>query len=351
MRSRERLLTSLACQEPDRVPFLESVVEESVAVQLLGKEEADPVSPEHWLKSDTLRIGLRPPSGASYYAIELVNNLSLDAIGISFYLPNFSIKREVDGRSMVIGGAIDSRADADKITLPDPDAPQLYEPLRKFVSTYESTGLARFCRIPLGADPVILGLGFERFALALYDDCALIEQLFDLYSTWYARAMQHICALGFDFIWSGEDIAHKSGPYLSPKMFRNIFMPYYRRVAEQITKPWIFHSDGDLTLILDDLVSLGINGLHPIEPGPMDLGMLKKRYAGRLCLCGHISLDRLSRGTPQEIEQLVSQAIAIAGPGGGYIAGSSNSITEYCQPENVRAMQHAIHRYGRYPLH
>ena len=175
-----------------------------------------------------------------------------------------------------LAGRLGLNADVDRITLPDPDAPQLYEPLRKFVDTYKSTGLARFCRIPLGADPVILGLGFERFALALYDDRALLERLFDLYTSWYARAMQHICALGFDFIWSGEDIAHKSGPYLSPKMFRNLFMPYYRRVADQISKPWIFHSDGDLTLILDDLLSLGINGLHPIEPGPDGFGNVKE---------------------------------------------------------------------------
>jgi len=138
---RERLLTVLAYQEPDSVPFLESVVGESVAVKLLGKKEASPVvSPGYWLKLNTLSIRMRPPSGASYYVIELVNNLALEAVGIHFYLPNFSIKREVGGRSMVVGGAIDSRADADKITLPDPDAAELYEPLRLFVEPYGSPG-------------------------------------------------------------------------------------------------------------------------------------------------------------------------------------------------------------------
>ena len=202
---RECLLTALANQEPDSVPFVESVVEESVAVKLLGKKEAGPVVPPgHWLKSNTLRIGLRPPSGASYYAIELVNNLALDAVGIHLYLPNFSINREVGGRSMVVGGAIDSRADAEKIKFPDPDAPELYEPLRLLVETYASTGPACICRIPLGAGPAILGLGFERFALALYDDRTLLEKLFDLYAIWYARVMRHIDALEFDFIWRSD---------------------------------------------------------------------------------------------------------------------------------------------------
>jgi uroporphyrinogen decarboxylase len=82
----------------------------------------------------------------------------------------------------------------------------------------------------------------------------------------------------------------------------------------------------------------------------MDLGEAKRRYGDRICLVGHISVDRLSRGTPAEIEDLVRRAIEVAGPGGGYIAGSSNSVASYCKAENVRAMADAIQRHGRYPL-
>ena len=127
-------------------------------------------------------------------------------------------------------------------------------------------------------------------------------------------------------------------------------MPHYRRVADQITKPWIFHSDGNLMPILDDLLTLGMEGLHPIEPGAMDLGVLKQRYGGDLCLVGHIDVDTLSRGTPEAVDALVQSAIRVAGPGGGYIAGSSNSVPYYARPENVRAMAQAIRSYGRYPL-
>jgi uroporphyrinogen decarboxylase len=93
-----------------------------------------------------------------------------------------------------------------------------------------------------------------------------------------------------------------------------------------------------------------MQGLHPIEPAAMDLGELKRRYAGEVCFVGHISVDALSRGTPQEVEGLVRDAIRTAGPGGGYIAGSANSIPYYAGPENVRAMQRAIRAYGRYPI-
>ena len=51
-----------------------------------------------------------------------------------------------------------------------------------------------------------------------------------------------------------------------------------------------------------------------------------------------------------ESKDLVRDAIRVAGPGGGYIAGSSNSIAYYWKPENAWAMARAIQHYGRYPL-
>jgi len=350
MTSRERVLAALRCQEPDRVPFLETVVDEPVALALLGR----PV-PEGLVMGE-LGVGETPVFVGSllgsprYEPLELVRTLGLDGIGMYLFLRHEGIQQYVDGHYMVAGGRIKSRADLARIRLPDPDDPALYEPYRRFLDATRGTGLARFCFLNLGSDPVILGMGFETFSLALYDDRGLVEDLLELYTDWYARATRHLCELDFDFLWYGDDIAFKTAPYVSPKVFRELFLPHYRRVADQITRPWIFHSDGNLMPILDDLLSLGMSGLHPIEPGAMDLAELKRRYGGRLCLVGHISVDALARGTPEEVDALVRAAIQTAAPGGGYIAGSSNSIPYYCKAENVRAMQQAIMRYGRYPI-
>ncbi|MGC9349202.1 MAG: uroporphyrinogen decarboxylase family protein [Anaerolineae bacterium] len=350
MKPRERVLTALRCEEPDQVPFLESVVDEPVALALLGRPQpADQIQGELGTGDQPVFRGTLLGS-ERYEPLALVEELGLDGFGTYLFLRHQGIQEQVDGHYMVHGGAIKSRADLARIDLPDPDDPALYEPYREFIERYRDTDRALFCFLNLGSDPVILGMGFETFALALYDDPMLVETLFEIYTSWYAQAVVHLCELDFDFLWFGDDIAFKTGPYVSPKTFHELFLPHYRRVVEQITKPWIFHSDGNLVPILDDLLSLGMDGLHPIEPEAMDLGELKRRYDGELCLVGHISVDTLSRGTPQEVENLVRDAIRTAGPGGGYIAGSSNSIPYYARPENVRAMQRAIRIYGRYPV-
>jgi len=101
---------------------------------------------------------------------------------------------------------------------------------------------------------------------------------------------------------------------------------------------------------MDDLLTQGMNAIHPLEPGSMDLLELKKRYGHRVTLVGNIDIDLLTRGTPQQVKKQVRDRIRMLGRGYGYILSSSNSITPACLPENVKAMIEALLEYGRYPI-
>ena len=111
----------------------------------------------------------------------------------------------------------------------------------------------------------------------------------------------------------------------------------------------IYHSDGNLLPIFDDLLTLGMNGLANVEPNAMDIVELKKKYGRLICLMGNIDLHyTLTRGTPEETEAEVKKRIQELGPGGGYILATSNGLTAYCRPENVLAMSRALLKYGYY---
>jgi uroporphyrinogen decarboxylase len=349
MTSRQRILTALKREQPDRVPYLESVIDEPVALRFLGLPLPTDLPPSDLAGETSADVVAGVALGSPRYALrELVAALDLDGFGAYFFARPERIDLEVDGHVMTAGGKIKTRADLNRIRLPDPDDPALYAPLQAFLSEHADSSRALFCLTNLCSDPVILGMGFEHFAVCLYEDPGLVQDLFELYSAWQARVTANLSRMAFDFLWFADDIAFKTSPYVSPRIFRQVFMPYYRRVVEQIAKPWIFHSDGNLLPILDDLLSLGMNGLHPIEPAAMDIAGLKRRYGGQVCLVGGIDLDLLSRGTPQAVEECTRRVLAAAQPGGGYIAGSSNSIPYYCQAANVAAMRRAITRYGRY---
>ena len=170
------------------------------------------------------------------------------------------------------------------------------------------------------------------------------------YVEWTLAVLEGFQDLGFDFVLSGDDLAFKTGPFFSPAVFREFFVPGMRRVADAIHLPWIFHSDGYLFPILDDLLALGITGLNPIEPLSMDIFELKRDYGDRLCLVGNIDVDTLSRGTPEQVREEVHRKILALAPGGGYVASSSNTVPEYVKPENFAAMVDAIRDFGTYPI-
>jgi uroporphyrinogen decarboxylase len=121
-------------------------------------------------------------------------------------------------------------------------------------------------------------------------------------------------------------------------------------VREKISLPWIIHSDGNILPFLDDLLRLGIAGLHPNEKGATDIRATKQRYGKRVCLLGNVDLNVLGLGTPEDVDREVRELIRDIGPGGGYIVTSGNSLAGYLQPQNVIALSESVQKYGKYPL-
>ena len=92
----------------------------------------------------------------------------------------------------------------------------------------------------------------------------------------------------------------------SNQVLREFFLPELKKAAAHITVPWIFHSDGNLLPALEDLSTLGMSGLHPLEPGAMNLKELKEKWGKRLCLVGNVDIDHcMTDATPEEIDEVV----------------------------------------------
>jgi len=198
-------------------------------------------------------------------------------------------------------------------------------------------------------------VGTETFLYAAADQPELVEYAYarvgQLIVHGFAEAAKHP-AVGA--LWLGDDLAYTEGLFFNPRLMREFLFPYYRQVAEIARAremPMIFHSDGDIRPIIPDLIEMGFNAIHPIEPKAMDIVEIKKTYGDRLCICGNIDLCyTLPRGTPEEVREEVRQRIRDCGPGGGYCLGSANSVTEYVPLANYLAMLDAWWDFGRYPL-
>jgi len=163
--------------------------------------------------------------------------------------------------------------------------------------------------------------------------------------------------LEYDFVGGlvhADDLAYAEGLIVSPKHLREFVFPWYRwcgAMTRDRGRLLIFHSDGRLFPVLEDIMGCGFQALHPIEPKAMEIAEVKARTGGRLTLLGNIDLGyTLTRGTPAEVEEEVKQKILTVGQNGGYCVGSSNSVTAYVPLANYNAMREAALRWGRYPV-
>lgn len=92
-------------------------------------------------------------------------------------------------------------------------------------------------------------------------------------------------------------------------------------------------------------------GSDQCDYAKMTKGKIEEKWGDRVCLWGNIDLvHTLPCGTVAEVEAEVKQRIKEAGPNGGYICGTANSIAGFCKIENVFAMTDAVRKYGVYPL-
>ena len=198
-------------------------------------------------------------------------------------------------------------------------------------------------------------MGFERFCLDLAQGGELAVQVINNLGQLHYRVVENL--LEYDCVGAvcmPDDMAYNHALMVNPSVLREHVLPWHKKIGQLVRSkdlPYALHCDGRYWPIVDDLIECGYNALHPCEPAGMDIVELKRRYGGRLCLCGNINLDStLTRGTPQDVEEEVKLRIRTVAPGGGYCCGSSNSVTEYVPLENYLAMLEATKKYGKYPI-
>jgi uroporphyrinogen decarboxylase len=198
-------------------------------------------------------------------------------------------------------------------------------------------------------------MGFETFCTTLIEDPGLVREAMQKLGAETLRLLERV--LSYDSVGVmcfQDDIAYTNGMMVSPTHLKEIFFPWLQRAAEichSAACPMLFHSDGQLDDVLPDIVASGVDGIQAIEPKCMDIAAVKRGFGHKLALMGNVDLNyTLTRGTAQEVAEEVKNIIRDAGPGGGLLVGSANSVTNYVPMENYKAMLEAVRQYGRYPI-
>jgi len=174
----------------------------------------------------------------------------------------------------------------------------------------------------------------------------LIDRFTDFYLGFFDRMLT--AAEGrIDILRTADDLGTQRGLLLSPDMFRTFIKPRLSKLIDMTHShgvKFLFHSCGAIRPLIEDLIEIGIDILDPLQAAAdgMEPQALKDACGDRICLHGGICTQHLlPRGTPDEIRREVRRRLRIMGSGGGYILAPCHVLQMDVPTENILAMSDA----------
>jgi uroporphyrinogen decarboxylase len=144
---------------------------------------------------------------------------------------------------------------------------------------------------------------------------------------------------GVDCLLCGDDVAMQHTMMMSPAMWQEWLKPRWRKVwaAAKEIKPDIqiwYHSDGNVEAIIPDC---------------MDPEKLKLQYGDQIAFWGCVGTQTaFPFGTPQEMKQTVKWLIETVGKDGGLFLAPTHVLEPDVPWDNIVAFFEAVEEYGSY---
>ena len=351
MSPRERVLTALDGGTPDRVPC-------ALAFYPVHLERLVPRSLRRANPVDVHFVEL-PLSREEKALAERVEKLPYDtrlgSPGQVFTYRRWGYHPESpDARNPLMHAR--TLDDLREFPFPDAGSARPVDRLHAEVADWQARGLAVGGNLPhLGGELFESAWrlrGLQNFLLDMVERREWADYLLDRLTALARRNAETLAAGGVDVLALDDDVGMPGTMFMSPALWRRFFKPRMAEIitAARLVKPdlrVLYHSEGSIEPIIDDLIEIGVNALNPLQPEHMDARQVRERYGSRLALWGTVGSQTLfSHGTPQQIENEVRLRVETLGRA-GLILCPAYDIDEPDVPiQNIAAFLDAVHRYG-----
>ncbi len=232
--------------------------------------------------------------------------------------------------------------------IPDPATPGRFDATKPLLAMHGATKYT-FGYIHLALYERLHSLrGMQNVFTDFYTNEAEVRRLLDVLCGYLLGMIRGWARVGADAVFMTDDWGTQQALMISPAMWRRFFKPYYKTVVDEAHKlglDVVFHSCGNVTAIVDDLIDVGVDALDPIQPGAMDAAEVARRFGGRIAFCGAIDDQHLLATTPREIKDAVRRTMDTLGRpfGNALVIGPANILTPEAPLENLRALFEVCH--------
>jgi len=199
----------------------------------------------------------------------------------------------------------------------------------------------------------------DNFLCDIYLDKKGTKNLMDRLIEGYMRFLDRVInGVGkyVDVLQFGDDLGGQSGPFMSPDVFKDIFIPRYKKMWDFVHNrsncKVFLHSCGSIYELLPHLIDAGLDVLNPVQTNAtnMEPGKLKKEFGEYITFWGGgcNTSEILPMNTPKEVKEDVKRRIDIFADGGGFVFSQIHNILADITTENIIAMFEAAYEYGQY---
>jgi len=386
MNSRERVLTTLNHQEPDRVPFdMGGTVVTGIQTKAyrrlrdylgLPRKETKIIDILQQLAEvdddvmERLGVDVRnvSPRSTASFRIEIKETADgnytyfYDEYQIGWRMPKEG-GMYYDMFDHPLSGNI-TEEDVERYQLPDPLDPSRFAGLRESslkVLNEEKRALI-VGNISAGIFELYMWIhGFKDG----YADWAgnpemakkMLGSYMDMQMTYWEKMFDTLAGIPIDVAQMADDMAGQNGMLISPRSYRRYLKPFHKEMFDYIHSKSdakiFFHSCGSIRDVIPDLIEVGVDILNPVQVNAanMDSADLKREFGKDLTFWGggvdtQTAFDESH--TPDEVRKDVRRRLEDFMPGGGFVFNTVHNIQGNVPAENIMAMWETVQEYGRY---
>jgi uroporphyrinogen decarboxylase len=192
--------------------------------------------------------------------------------------------------------------------------------------------------------------GMENLMYDYYDNIDELKVIGRKLLDYYKVIVDRFSELGFDGIFTSDDLGHQTGPMMSPEVFEELYYPLYKEFIDYVHSKGMhvfLHSCGDNTKLMKYLLDAGLDVFHPVQKGCMDEKKTAEAYGNEISFLAGIDVQHLlPEGTVEEVRKGVRELIdAFYKEEGGLLLAAGNGIMPDTPLENIEAMLEEISLY------
>ena len=358
-RNRERVARVLAHEEADRVPFDVAGSGEEPFVNLINSMNLPPDHRTFALEGDFKYIAFHSLANSPEQYLPYLPGLPEEAQVSDWGVGKVHLVTqegyEAGWKTWCPLAGLNTVEELEEYPWPDFTDPRRHADLEERLKAAKNEGYTVIGQMSQTIVEICYGLrGIEQLMIDFYERPEYVEALFEKVAERRRFQARRMMEAGADILRIGDDIATQESLIIGPALYRERIKPFHASVIATARKirpdvPVLYHSDGNLTELIPDLMDAGVTAIHPVQPECMDLGAIKREYGKDLILWGCRPMQSVfAHGSHDDARKHMRFLMETMAPGGGLVVGLYGVAITPKILDNARVFYEEFYEAARY---